>query len=362
MVCETVAELFGRCGQPASCTSRTTDVHEQGHRMVNERGELEPLAVITHNNRKPTLRIVARSGRAVTVTHNHPLRVMSERGFIVWRKAGDIRVGDTLVSAAFGAVESAASGDLSEDEAVLLGYLVAEGSLERPLPRRLHQLGSRSRGGVQCAPAGMCSASRCAATTARSTTFPASRCEKWRSSGTASTTSPRRAISVPACVRTAGHKAQRAFLSALFEGDGWIDKSSTVGLGTASERLARQVQLLLYGLGVPATVSSSYNKKYERDYWTVTVNPASAAAFLEQVGFRSERRRAQVAKHFRPSPRDPQLTSIPHLRGMIRDLRDDCGGDRELDEIVGDLLRPDMNLLCSPQPVAEADRLVRRAC
>jgi recombination protein RecA len=107
------------------------------------------------------------------------------------------------------------------------------------------------------------------------------------------------------------------------------------------------VQLLLYGLGVPATVSSSYNKKYERDYWTVTVNPASTAAFLEQVGFRSERRRAQVAKNFRHSPRDPQLTSIPHLAGLIRDLRDDCGGDREFDDIVGDLLRPGMNLLCS---------------
>ena len=95
--------------------------------MVNERGELEPLAVITHNNRKPTLRIVARSGRAVTVTHNHPLRVMSERGFIVWRKAGDIRVGDTS-SRRVRRGGGRASGDLSEDEAVLLGYLVAEGS------------------------------------------------------------------------------------------------------------------------------------------------------------------------------------------------------------------------------------------
>ena len=35
---------------------------------------------------------------------------------------------------------------------------------------------------------------------------------------------------VPACVRTAGHKAQRAFLSALFEGDGWIDPTSTIGI------------------------------------------------------------------------------------------------------------------------------------
>src|SRR5258706_172659 len=53
---------------------------------------------------------------------------------------------------------------------------------------------------------------------------------------------------VPHRVRTGGHKAQRAFLSALFEGDGWIDPTSTVGLGTASEQLAPEVQLMLYRL------------------------------------------------------------------------------------------------------------------
>src|SRR5690349_24695736 len=36
---ETVAELFARCDQPATCTSRVTDVTELGVRMVNERGE-----------------------------------------------------------------------------------------------------------------------------------------------------------------------------------------------------------------------------------------------------------------------------------------------------------------------------------
>ena len=71
--------------------------------MVNERGELEPVAALTHNNRKPTLRLTLRSGRAVTATHNHPLRVMSERGFIVWRNAGEIEMGDFVVSALFGA-------------------------------------------------------------------------------------------------------------------------------------------------------------------------------------------------------------------------------------------------------------------
>src|SRR5207253_1180108 len=85
---------------------------------------------------------------------------------------------------------------------------------------------------------------------------------------------------VPACVRTAGDKAQRAFLSALFEGNGWIDASATIGLATTSEQLARDVQLLLYGLGIPSTASSSFNKTYERDYWTVTINPAVAISFL----------------------------------------------------------------------------------
>ena len=158
---------------------------------------------------------------------------------------------------------------------------------------------------------------------------------------------------VPACVRTAGHKAQRAFLSALFEGDGWIDPSSTIGLGTASEELARQVQLMLYGLGIPATVSSKRNAKYDRDYWTVTINPSVAKRFLAEVGFRSARRRAQVEKCFKLSPRDPQFENIPHLAGLLRDLRDDCGGDRSFDRIAGDLFRQDIDLACSRQRLAK---------
>ena len=210
-------------------------------------------------------------------------------------------------------MEAAASGDLSEDEAVLLGYLVAEGSLNdryrvaftdwdlevgaefTALARHVFDAEVRCYGGKEYHVPGR---------RVREMAFERYGLDDVTAAGK----------SVPPCVRTAGHKAQRAFLSALFEGDGWIDKSSTVGLGTASERLAREVQLLLYGLGVPATVSSSYNKKYERDYWTVTVNPASTAAFLEQVGFRSERRRAQVAKNFRQVAPRPTAHEHPAPR------------------------------------------------
>jgi protein RecA len=345
---ETVAELFERCGQPASCTTRITDVQGLGVRMVNEHGELETLAALTHNNRKPVTRLRLRSGRTITVTSNHPLRVMTERGFIVWRNVGDIAVGDTVVSALFGAVEAGSGEGLSEDEAVFLGYLVAEGSLRAQYDVRFTNwdpevaaeytrlaedilgVDVRHYDGKEHVVFGKVIRQRLLDDYGLKHVNAAGK-------------------DVPRCVRTAGHKAQRAFLSALFEGDGWIDVSSTVGLGTASEQLARDVQLMLYGLGIPATVSSSFNTTYQRDYWSVTVNPAVAHRFMAEVGFRSVRRQAQVDKNFRVSPRDPQLENIPHLSGLLRDLRDATGGDREFDRVAGDLFRTDMNLSCSRQ-------------
>jgi recombination protein RecA len=312
---ETIAEVFERAGMKASCTSRVTDVSESDIRLINERGELETVVALTHNNRKPVLRLKLRSGRTVSVTHNHPLRVVSDRGFIVWRKAGEMQVGDTVVSAEFGAVEAAGGDGLSEDEAVLLGYLVAEGTLcydysirftnwdpevsgeFTRLMEHIAGVSVRNYGDKEFAVQGKKIRDRFAKEYDLDYVTAAGK-------------------KVPSCVRVSGHKAQRAFLSALFEGDGWIDPTSTIGLGTASEELARQVQLMLYGLGIPATVSSKYNAKYARDYWSVTVNPAVTGRFLSEVGFRSDRRKAQVEKCFKRSPRDPQFENIPNLSGL----------------------------------------------
>ena len=349
---ETIAEVFAHAGMKASCTSRVTDISEAGIRMVNERGALEGVAALTHNNRKPVLRLRLRSGRTINVTHNHPLRVISERGFIVWREAGRIRAGDTLVSALFGATEAAEGDGISEDEAVLLGYLVAERTLCYDYSIRFTNWDPEVSGEFTKLMEGLFGVQvRCYYGKEFAVPGKAIRERFAQEYGLDYVTAAGK--KVPACIRTGGHKAQRAFLSALFEGDGWIDPTSTIGLGTASEELARQVQLMLYGLGIPATVSSKHNAKYARDYWTVTVNPSVAGRFLTEVGFRSARRRAQVEKCFKMSPRDPQFENIPHLAGLLRDLRDDCGGDRAFDRIAGDLFRPEMNLACSRQRLAK---------
>jgi recombination protein RecA len=350
---ETIAEIFARAGMKDSCTSRVTDVSDLGIRLLNEQGELEGVAALTHNNRKPVLRLQLRSGRTIKVTHNHPLRVMSERGMVVWRQADQIAVGDTVISALYGAIEASAGDGLSEDEAVFLGYLVAEGTLSSPNAVHFTNWDPEVSGEYTRVTEGLFGVRvknyYNKEFHVHSKAFRQLLADKYgldyvKADGK----------KVPACIRAAGHKAQRAFLSALFEGDGWIDPTSTIGLGTASEELARQVQLLLYGLGIPATVSSKYNPKYERYYWTVTINPAVAHRFLAEIGFRSARRRAQVEAHFRKSPRDPQFENIPNLAGLIKDLRDNCGsGDREFDRLAGDLFRKDMNLACSRQRLLE---------
>ena len=349
---ETIAELFTRCGEDLDCSTRVTAIGHLGVRMVNEHRELEQVAALTHNGNQSVLRFRLRSGRTLSVTHNHPLRVISERGFIIWRNAGQIKLGDTIVSAAFGGNEAACGDGLSEDEAIFLGYLVAEGSLSARSEVRFTNTDpevAEEYTKIVCSLFGAAVKNYHDTQHVVHSTILRKRLEKDYGLDYVTAADKK----VPACVRVSGHKAQRAFLSALFEGDGWIDPTSTIGLGTASEELARQVQLMLYGLGIPATVSSKYNAKYERDYWSVTVNPAVVGRFLSEVGFRSARRKAQVEKCFKLSPRDPQFENIPNLSGLLRDLRDDCGGDRGFDRAAGDIFRRDMSLSCSRQRLSK---------
>ncbi|MFN2489901.1 MAG: recombinase RecA [Actinomycetota bacterium] len=309
---ETVEELFSRCGQPASCTSRITDIAALGVRAVNESGELEPIGALTHNNRKPVLRVRLGSGRTIKVTHNHPLRVIDENDFIVWRQAGRLTPDDMVVSAAFGAVEAASGDGIGEDEAVFLGYLIAEGTLSDRYRVSFTnwdpEVGEEfTRLAVSLFGAKV----RCCYGKEYRFGDSALRSELAELYDLDHVTAHGKKI--PSCIRTGGHKIQRAFLSALFEGDGWIDKSSTIGFASASERLAREVQLLLYGFGIPATVSVKRNPKYERDYWTVTITPAVAHRFLDEIGFRSSRRRVQVESNFRRSKHEPRFESLSHV-------------------------------------------------
>jgi recombination protein RecA len=362
---ETIEELFARVGQPTSCTSRVTDVTEQGVRLVNEESSLELMAGVTHNNRRPVTRIVLESGRHVEVTANHPLRVLNERGRIVWRRAGALAEGDVVVSALFGAEVAHGASGISEDEAVLLGYLVSEGTL-----------GVNNRHAVTFTNAFDADVQEEYLQLLEQVLDVAP--ERVRTYGTSFSvhdTMLRRRLAdefglayetsagkqIPHVVRTGGVKIQRAFLSALYEGDGWIEEGPSIGYTSASRMLAEQVQLLLYGMGIPASLSVRHNAELDRDYHTVLISSGGVTRFLEQVGFRSARRAEQVARHVGQRPDTEPSTRfehLPHVVDLLVDLRDAIGGDRELDRLIHDLRRGDLTsradgrIDCSPRRIA----------
>ncbi len=238
---ETVAEIFHRCGLPTGVAVRTTDVRDLGVRVVNERGELEPVHALTHNGRQPVVRVTFTSGRAVTVTANHPLRVLDTGGRLLWRAAGQLAVGDLLASALFGA-EEAAGGWWSAAESA--GPSLTEVS-EAEATELGEQLGARyaASGG----PGSAAGAEPVAA---------------W---GTA----PDRGLPR---LRLAGAKAQRTFLDALLDATDTAEGSPLV-LAGLPEALARELQVLLYGLGTPVTLTGS-----DGDGWTLQGGAATSRA------------------------------------------------------------------------------------
>jgi recombination protein RecA len=201
----------------------------------------------------------------------------------VWREARDITVGDTLVSAAFGAEEAGGGGDLAEDEAVLLGYLATWFSPDGE-PEIVPEVSEILAGpmGVEVEPG------------AAEYLLPdaATRVMLAEAYGLhLDAIDP----GVPHCVRVAGAKAQRAFLSALIDGGGGVDAAGTVSFETYAEAMARQVQLMLYGFGIPAGLSSESDESAAGHRWKVTIDPAVTTRFLVEIGFRSQRRHARAA-------------------------------------------------------------------
>lgn len=351
---ETIEELFNRCGQKASNTTRTTDVRNLGVSAVNELGEVEQIAALTHNYTRPTWKITVESGRHVEATANHPLRVISANGFIEWRKVKDIKEGDVIVSGRFGPLETGCS-ELSEDEALFLGYLVAEGSLGQE-----HSFNFTNWDPEVAAE--YCMLAR--KVTGRD---PVNYYDKeYRTYGKElrSDLVSRYGLdfvnaagkSVPYSVRTAGRQRQIQFLSALYEGDGWVHNNQ-IGFASASRTLAEQVQLLLLGLGIPATLVAKWNEKYERDYFTVLVSSSVSKRFLDTVGFRSTRRNQQVVANTREVRGESWVEDIPNVGHLVASLGAAVGSDREFKDIAGDLFRDDLNL--TRRIDASRERLMR---
>ena len=94
---------------------------------------------------------------------------------------------------------------------------------------------------------------------------------------------------VPECILRSPCSVISAFLTGLFEADGTSSECS-VSFCTKSERLAKEVQILLSGFGITCKRTAYINKAYSREYYYIALRRAESDVFEQEIGFSSQRK------------------------------------------------------------------------
>lgn len=126
---------------------------------------------------------------------------------------------------------------------------------------------------------------------------------------------------VPDPVLRGTRDSVREFLRGLFEGEAGAIGTGGIEFTTASERLGREVQLLLLRFGIVANRSPKLAKGYDHTYWRLTLFGDDARRFGDEIGFVSPRKRERLAGVL-PDASNPNHDVIPFSKPLIEDLRE----------------------------------------
>ena len=126
----TVDEFFEKVGFPAYKVNKTIML-EKDVILPNMFGAGEKVKALTFNGLRVIKRITAANGMEHEVTLNHPLKVITKNGNMVWKHASSIERGEFLVIKANTTKNSTADNLSLCKEAYVAGLLVADAYLAK---------------------------------------------------------------------------------------------------------------------------------------------------------------------------------------------------------------------------------------
>jgi replicative DNA helicase len=277
------------------------------------------VAAIESNGRKRVYRLTTRLGRWTEATSNHP--VLTSSG---WQELGDISPG-TRIAVPRCLPRPSRPVELPDAEVVLLGALIADGSITGQTPAYCYGSDSGVVGTVE------------AAAEAYGVRFQPRREQargaSYLSSGRGSRTNPvaqmlrRHGLMglrsaekfVPDAVFGLSDEQITRFLGLMYACDGHVycsDRLAQIGYTTISERLARDVQHLLLRLGIVATI-----RTLKRPVYDGTGKVAREIRITSQDGLRrfceliqvpgKEEKQAEVLERLSALPRSTNTDTLP---------------------------------------------------
>ncbi len=263
--------------------------------------------IMTHafpSGLKEVFRVRLTSGREVEATANHPFLTLDG-----WRALGDLTAG-SRVAIPRNVPAPLEAREMPEPELVMLAHLLGDGSFVRNQPIRYASTDEANLAAVT-------EAARHFGITAVRDYHPAARCTSLRLPAPYRLARGRRnpiaawldsfrlfgmrshEKFIPPQIFSLGQHQLALFLRHLWSTDGSVTvaKSGAVRVyyATTSERLARELQLLLFRFGIIARLHAVGNS-YGHPQWTVDVTGVrDQRQFLDEIGVHGERGSAVVA-------------------------------------------------------------------
>ena len=264
------------------------------------------------SGRKPTTIINTYLGFEFEAASHHKVRVIDGDGSYVWKRLDQIKINDIVISipGMFNGNRRVLSGiELNEEVAEILGLYVGDGSLSINRPKRFKIFFDpqdiETRDIIVSRFNNVFDFEERAYPELAQTTvnlrLNSAEFVKWMvGNGLVSKTCPQDA-QIPSAILRSDEPVICAFLRGLFDSDGWCYPSSTclkLGLSTASEKLAEQVQVCLHALGIisrrilinPKDLKNE--DRYSEDpYWRVEIYDShSKLRFRDKIGFITQRK------------------------------------------------------------------------
>ncbi len=293
---------------------------EEGDEIATHEGYFEAGEV--HNpGRQKVFEVITEHGYSLVGTKEHKLRVVNKKGEHEWREIKDLEEGDWLILKPGGWSTDTDSDDLPSFEfkpqkgrnetsfkpdihnlpdtvtpelAELIGLYIGDGSNHRDgirfsvnkdepeILERIKWLSRKLFGKEVVVPDD------------KKRTWEAEilskQIKEWFNFLQITKQSSKKA-KIPSVILKGSRKVAYSFLKGLFSADGCIRESGHVVFSTASERLARELQIVMLYLGIPTRKTHykrAYSKKYPelKDIYQIApCNKSGYSIFNENIGF-----------------------------------------------------------------------------
>jgi phosphate starvation-inducible protein PhoH/intein/homing endonuclease len=296
----------------------------------------EPAALVYSGGTTDTLLIKTRFGYGIEVTPEHPLLVRAQTGELEWRRADDMSPGDVVAlqrgqrmfghrtevdflyrrSAPQDHSRPIAIGHLDEELAYFMGILTGDGNLTE-----------RNRVGLSSAEPEVIEAFKRTAhrfglhfflnyndSDQPDHVIGSSQLYRLlRELGMSTSTAPHK--DVPDSIMAAPESIVCSFLRGLYDTDGSIERDNVVSLTLTSERLIREVQVILLNLGVVSSKGIKKGRYRGRPHYShrLVIAGAEVERFFECVGFGVQRKCSLV----RPLARNVNVDLVPFVSGQL---------------------------------------------